>query len=253
MKRVLLFVSTLLFFLSACGGPGSTVPEPQPVPPATVAITSHSNGETIIGDRAIVIEANVTNAHENVEVTVQLNGTAVPFTVAGETIAASVTLKDNENEVTVTANNPEQDVPAAASVTLTYPFITLENLQAASVVIGQPDFESDNESAPDKYFDGIYGNPLIANGMLYLPDFGAGRVLGYHSVPTENDAAADFVLGKADFNDNTSGASASTFSGPQTVVTDGDKLYVVDYSDDRILVYNSLPTTSGAAADHVIG
>ena len=61
------------------------------------------------------------------------------------------------------------------------------------------------------------------------------------------------MLSKANFSDNTSGLSAELFHGPQTVFADGDRLLIVDNSDNRILVYNTIPNTSGAAADYAIG
>lgn len=81
------------------------------------------------------------------------------------------------------------------------PFVNLRTGQAASIVIGQDDFVSAGEAIANKYFGSPYGNPLIVDGVLYLPDYGESRVLGYLTVPTENGAAADFVLGKVDFDD----------------------------------------------------
>src|SRR5690625_4361338 len=133
------------------------------------------------------------------------------------------------------------------------PFVNLRTGQAASIVIGQDDFVSAGEAIANKYFGSPYGNPLIVDGVLYLPDYGEGRVLGYLTVPTENGAAADFVLGKVDFDDVVDGPSDTALHGPQSVFTDGANLYILDYSDNRIVRYDGFPTTSGAAATLAIG
>lgn len=112
---------------------------------------------------------------------------------------------------------------------------------------------SGSEIAAEKAFRGAYGHPLVVDGVLYLPDFDAGRVMGYLQVPTENDVEADFVLGKSDFDDAVDGPSPTAMSGSQTVFTEGENLFVLDYSDSRIVRYNGFPTTSGAAAVLAIG
>jgi len=134
------------------------------------------------------------------------------------------------------------------------PFVDLTSNQAASVVIGRPDFTSASETDVTRLFSGPYGRPLLLNDVLYLPDYGKDRVMGYLGVPATNGAAADFVLGRDGFNDSTSGpVSASRMDGPQSLATDGTRLFQLEYGSNRILVYDTPPTTTYAPADHVIG
>jgi len=77
--------------------------------------------------------------------------------------------------------------------------------------------------------------------------------MGYDQVPTASDASADFVLGKADFTDTASAVSAATMAGPGTIATDGQRLFVADYDNHRVLVYSAAPTANGAAATFAIG
>ncbi len=134
------------------------------------------------------------------------------------------------------------------------PFIDLNWNQPASVVIGQPDFTTDSETDVTRLFSSSYGRPVIVNDVLYLPDYSSDRVMGYLSVPTANDAAADFVLGRNGFSDMASEpVSARRMNGPQSLATDGTRLFVLEYNSSRILVYDTPPTTTYAAADHVIG
>ncbi len=96
-----------------------------------------------------------------------------------------------------------------------------------------------------------WGNPLYD---LY------GRVLIWNSTPTSNGATADVVLGKNNPNDaNEHGACTATQVVSVNGVCfspDGKKLIVVDYGNNRVLIWNTIPTDmSGApyAADVVVG
>ncbi|MFA5569101.1 MAG: hypothetical protein WC972_10695 [Trueperaceae bacterium] len=134
------------------------------------------------------------------------------------------------------------------------PYIDLATNQPASVVIGQPDFTSTSETDMTRSFTSTYGRPLLLNGVLYLPDYGAGRVMGYLGVPTANDAAADFVLGRDGFDDFAPGpASARRLGGPQSLATDGTRVFLSDFGFNRILAYDTAPTTTHALADYAIG
>ena len=134
------------------------------------------------------------------------------------------------------------------------PYIDLATNQPASVVIGQPDFTSTSETDMTRSFTSTYGRPLLLNDVLYLPDYGAGRVMGYLGVPTANDAAADFVLGRDGFDDFAPGpASARRLGGPQSLATDGKILIVADADNNRVLIWNTFPTSNFAQADVVLG
>ncbi|MEY4528883.1 MAG: hypothetical protein RL768_2602 [Nitrospirota bacterium] len=125
--------------------------------------------------------------------------------------------------------------------------------QAANVVIGQPDFTSNTAGTTAAIIDEVYGSPVVAGGKLYVPDYNNRRVLGFNAVPTTNGASADFVLGQADFTSSGFSATATGMRGPQTAVTSGGKLLVLDYSYNRVLIWNSLPTSTQVPADVVVG
>ncbi len=69
--------------------------------------------------------------------------------------------------------------------------------------------------------------------------------------------SADLVLGQTDFltvsNNAGSSASASSLSGPQSVFFDGTKLYIADTNNNRVLIWNSNPSSNKQAADVVVG
>lgn len=143
-----------------------------------------------------------------------------------------------------------------APVVLPDPLL-FNNFQAASVVIGQPDFTSNTPNqggtTAANTVASPYGNPTVNNGTLYLPDYGNNRVLGFNSIPSANNANADFALGQSDLTSNTAATSQSGLNGPQSVsVTDG-KFFATEFNNSRVLIYDPVPTVAPGIASNVIG
>jgi hypothetical protein len=90
-----------------------------------------------------------------------------------------------------------------------------------------------------------------------VSDTNNNRVLAWNSIPTTNGQAADYVLGQVDFVSSTANvggsAGANTIKGARGLATDGYRFYVVDTGNNRILGFNSLPTTTFPSADFVFG
>lgn len=137
--------------------------------------------------------------------------------------------------------------------------------QPADVVLGQPNFTTavpgNNQTYPvtAKSMDGPQGL-WIQNGKLFVADTSAHRILIFNSIPTANGAAADVVLGEPDFTSTPDPAkissivaSASNMISPTSVSSDGVHLFVVDLGQNRVLIWNKIPTSNNAAADVEIG
>ena len=134
------------------------------------------------------------------------------------------------------------------------PKLKLSNFQPAAVVIGQADFAGirpNQNGAPDaNTLQSLYGNPAVSDsGTLFIGDYGNHRVLAYNTIPTVNNAVADFVLGQPDFTTTEPG----TFDGPQQISIAGGKMAVADYDLDRVLIYNTVPAGAGVEPDVVVG
>jgi hypothetical protein len=124
--------------------------------------------------------------------------------------------------------------------------------QAADVVVGQttmagnsPAVSATGLSSPNAAW--------VAGGRLFVADSGSSRVLIWNTVPTANGAAADVVLGQASMTTAGIGTTSTTMFLPEGVYSDGTKVFVADAMNNRILVWNTVPTTNGQAADAVIG
>ncbi len=121
----------------------------------------------------------------------------------------------------------------------------------ADVVLGQPDF--------DTFVPGVMTgmqNPtgVATDGVrIAVADTDNNRVLLWNSIPTQNGTLPDVVLGQDGPDSNSPGTSNKTMRGPQGVWFDGGRLFIADTQNSRVLIYNSIPASSGATADVVLG
>jgi uncharacterized protein (TIGR03437 family) len=148
--------------------------------------------------------------------------------------------------------------------------------QAARAVIGQPTFTRQEPGASQFLVGGVSGL-AYADGTLFVVDSNRvnaqpqnHRVLVYNNVsgkfPTRLDPIpytevrcplcggfADNVIGQADFTSTSIGTGNNKFRNPTAVATDGRVLAVADTDNNRVLIWNSIPTTAGAPANIVVG
>ena len=128
----------------------------------------------------------------------------------------------------------------------------------ASVVLGQPDFNTTTTNLTTTQNNIRLPTAVASDGVrLVVADTNHNRIMIWNHIPTTNNANADVVVGQPNFNTGTvptnGTPSATTMNGPQGVWIQNGKLYVADTQNNRILIYNKIPTTNGAAADVVLG
>src|SRR5579864_713869 len=127
---------------------------------------------------------------------------------------------------------------------------------------------------------------------LFVTDLGHNRVLIWNSIPTQNQQPADVEVGQPNMTSSVPNNSftgmvatsstdttnketpvmctfvtgtdpannpiypdrcASTLEFPRFALSDGRHLFIADGGNDRILVYNSIPTQNGQPADEILG
>lgn len=123
----------------------------------------------------------------------------------------------------------------------------------ADVVVGQPDFAKSEFKVGTQ--DGMRLPTAVASDgrRLVVADTDNNRVLIWNSIPAVNGQSADLVIGQQNFQGFTPGLSSSTLRGPQGVWIQGERLFVADTQNHRVLIWNSFPTSNGKAADLVLG
>ncbi|MBN8733599.1 MAG: hypothetical protein J0L64_23905 [Acidobacteria bacterium] len=159
--------------------------------------------------------------------------------------------------------------------------IPSSNHQPADLVLGAPDFNTSIQPDLTKATIDAKANTLLTpvsvtsdGRRLFVSDLGHNRVLIWNTLPSRNQQPADVVIGQrtmetavannvtelcepADTDDEGKPLylpmCAATVDFPRYALSDGTRLFVADGGNDRILVYNTIPTENGKAADAVLG
>lgn len=171
-------------------------------------------------------------------------------------------------------------VADTANNRILYYGVITQNGQAARLVLGQTGLDRNDQGSiaeSPKVTASTLLNPIAVttNGnKVFVTDFALSRVLIWNSMPGTNGQAADVVVGQPDMvslgANNSSKLCASngtdadgnatypdrcskTLSLPRYAMSDGTRLFISDSGNDRVLVYNTIPTSNAAAADAVLG
>lgn len=159
--------------------------------------------------------------------------------------------------------------------------IPRQNFQPADLVLGQKDFgvgaQVDLAKAPlNPQADTLLSPVSVTSDgqRLYVTDLGYNRVLIWNSIPTRNRQPADVVVGQPDMTSAVANNSSklcdptgkdeegkdiypalctATLDFPRFALSDGRRLFIADGGNDRVLVFNRIPTENGVKADVVLG
>lgn len=133
------------------------------------------------------------------------------------------------------------------------------NGQSADLVLGQTDFTT-NTANNGGISSGTLNFPAALtynNQQFFVSDNSNNRVLMWDSLPTQNKQPANLVLGQPNFSSSTvnnGGISGATLNSPYGLVTFGtNKLAVADYNNNRVLIWNNIPTINSQSADLSLG
>lgn len=134
---------------------------------------------------------------------------------------------------------------------------SLTNGTFAEAVFGKPNFSTAGDTSGDQGLsDDLRGLFLDRRGRLWVADTGNNRVLCYEAaIYRSSTPTADKVIGQPDFATTSAGTTASKLNYPEGVFVDSqDRLWVADYSNSRVLRFDSISNkNSGANADGVLG
>lgn len=164
-----------------------------------------------------------------------------------------------------------------------------QNEQPADFVLGQPNFyiapEPDLTKASIDAEQNTLLNPVSVTSdgsHLFVSDLGHNRVLIWNHIPSQTQEPADVVIGQPDFthavsnyasvlcdplDENRDGMPDTDANGnilypprcsrtldfPRFALSDGQRLFVADGGNDRVLIFNSIPTENAPAPDRILG
>ncbi|MEM8907942.1 MAG: hypothetical protein AAGD05_08870, partial [Bacteroidota bacterium] len=133
--------------------------------------------------------------------------------------------------------------------------------QAADVVLGQQAKANTGRNASGKVTASslFYPSGLWADDRrLIVADAWNHRVLIWHEWPQTDGQPADVVIGQKDFQHNepnvtgiSTPPSAHSLNWPYGVFSDGQRLWIADTGNRRILYYDQIPQSNFAKADRV--
>ncbi|MFY0571463.1 hypothetical protein ACN28E_47585 [Archangium lansingense] len=125
---------------------------------------------------------------------------------------------------------------------------------SAGFVLGQPDFSNFDTGSGQQGLGAPEGLSSDET-RLAVADTRNSRVLLHTTLPASTGATPSLVLGQPGFDpgDRLPGCARTSLSFPEDVFLGHGKLLVADSSNNRVLVWNTLPATNGAPADLVLG
>ena len=131
--------------------------------------------------------------------------------------------------------------------------------QAADIVLGQMDFETEGPACGNQNYANGFHLPtgvLVADGKLLVADAWHHRVLVWNQVPTESQTPPDYAIGQSNLTEvlPNRGSTPTPISmyWPYGISFIAGRLYVTDTGNRRVLAWNGIPS-AGAPADLVLG
>jgi uncharacterized protein (TIGR03437 family) len=160
--------------------------------------------------------------------------------------------------------------------------IPTQSNQPADIVLGVADFTTNPDpnigSPSETPTNSNLLNPVSVSSdgiRLYVTDLGHNRVLIWNDINSlSNNKPFDVELGQPDAVSSTANNTpkmcasngvdssnnptyparcAGTLNFPRFALSDGTRLFVADGGNDRVLIWNQIPNSSGTAADVVLG
>ncbi len=126
------------------------------------------------------------------------------------------------------------------------------------LALGQP-VGATNLTSGTANTGGLSGSSMNNPGLvsvdgkrLFVSDTDNHRVLIFGAIPS-TPVGGDLVLGQPDFFHNASGTTRQAMRSPYHAITAGQRMFVADTYNHRVLLWDPLPITNGQAATTVIG
>ena len=133
--------------------------------------------------------------------------------------------------------------------------IPTTNGASMNFVLGQTNFTTGTATAVSASTLSIPYSVACISSRLYIADRGYHRIVVHNTIPTSNSAAS-FAIGQPDLTTAALGTdytNVSYLNEPIEILYTGSQFFIADIMNSRVLVYNALPTASGATPTYRIG
>lgn len=215
-----------LVTLAACGGSSDKKTPPPPPPP--VSLTTFQDASLAIGHADLVTGAAVTPACDASTLARPIGPTAFDGT--------NLLVPDTDHQRVLAFSG----VPTVSG-------------EAADFVVGQSGATDCTTSADADVAFPQSVSATASPSRLVVADTGSNRVLLYVPSPNASAVTATLVVGQPDLATFDAGCTGAKLNSPSGAIIVGARLLVADAGNHRVLVWDSIPTTDGAAADRVLG
>jgi DNA-binding beta-propeller fold protein YncE len=128
--------------------------------------------------------------------------------------------------------------------------------RTADYVLGQSDFISSSSGTTATKLNSPRALAMdSARHLLFVADTGNNRVLVYDTTTITNGEAAVNVLGQPNLTSSTAARTQTGFDQPRNLAYDdaGDRLFVGEFNNARVMVIDTATITDGEAAANVLG
>jgi hypothetical protein len=187
-----------------------------------------------------------------------------PNFIATGAVATTQSSHNGPSQLATTVDGKLIVVDVDANRVVIYSAMPTSGTAVPDVVVGQPTFTSSGFACTAFALRAPEAVAVTPGGKLIVTDSGNNRVLIWDTIPTANGQAANVVLGQGDFTHCTANdldqngtvdvnTSAQTLSFPAAVWTDGTRLLVTDENNNRVLIWNQIPTANFQPANSVLG
>lgn len=131
--------------------------------------------------------------------------------------------------------------------------IPTSNGASAVYALGQPNLITNTAGVSATTMSGPQ-SPVVSGNQLFAAEFNNSRIDIYNAIPTASPGTISVVAGQANNTSSVCGvSSAASLCLPETVSVAGGKMVVADAGHNRVMIWNSIPTVDGTAANLVLG
>lgn len=130
-----------------------------------------------------------------------------------------------------------------------------QNNQPADVVLGQPNLDSGQPNQGGPAGAATLNAPrgvFVDDGHIYVVDTGNHRVLVWNTNDPSSGQPADAVIGQPNFSE-TQGCMAGRLCTPLTFSASGNRIYIVENQNNRILSWGKRQPGANEPPDRVFG